>query len=635
MENGFNPLVSVITPVYNGSNYVKEAIDSALAQTYKNIEVIVVNDGSTDDTEEIVKRYGDKIRYFSKENGGVATALNLAIKEARGEYISWLSHDDVYLPNKVKSQIEELNELEDKDTILFSDFEIIDSQSNVIGKRVLKEMWPEKRQITALFALLNGMIHGCTLLIKRDIFFECNLFDESLLTVQDYSLWFDFFKKYKTSYLNKILIQSRAHPEQGHRTVQPSVRQNEGRFLWRKIILGLTIKDVAEMIGVSSIELGATNDIENLTLRYASGKTLKRIYKHNKKDKFTTADLKSVFSVLPQYPLFFRFKDIVKSVFKNLHKLTKVIFSHQDKVRKNYPKPQLIISLTSYPARINTVNQTIQSLLNQSMKADKVILWLALEQFPNKEADLPQQLLDLRKSGLTIDWYHDIKSYKKLIPALKKYPDAIVVTADDDLLYQKDWLLNLYHAYLQDKKTIWCHRAHRIILDKHGKMLPYNLWKKCVTKNIPSARNFPTTGGGVLYPPQTFYKDVLDEKRFMDIAPTADDIWFWTMIVLNAKKVNVVKQNFSIQNIEGSQEQNLFKDNKYLNDTYLTNVLEAYPEMQNLLKESAVSRLLYLGHEVRLLLYKGITWIPRKTRGAFRICRTQGFKGLVAHICHS
>ena len=88
MSDVFNPLVSIIIPVYNGSNYVKEAIDSALAQTYKNIEVIVVNDGSTDNTEKIVKSYGDKIRYFYKENGGVASALNLAIENSKGEYIS-------------------------------------------------------------------------------------------------------------------------------------------------------------------------------------------------------------------------------------------------------------------------------------------------------------------------------------------------------------------------------------------------------------------------------------------------------------------------------------------------------------------------------------------------------------------
>ena len=79
-----NPKVSIVIPVYNGEDYVNEAIDSALAQTYENCEVIVVNDGSTDNTEAIVKTYGNKIRYFSKENGGVSSALNVGIEHMEG-----------------------------------------------------------------------------------------------------------------------------------------------------------------------------------------------------------------------------------------------------------------------------------------------------------------------------------------------------------------------------------------------------------------------------------------------------------------------------------------------------------------------------------------------------------------------
>jgi hypothetical protein len=84
------------------------------------------------------------------------------------------------------------------------------------------------------------------------------------------------------------------------------------------------------------------------------------------------------------------------------------------------------------------VHKTIETLLNQSHKADKVILWLAEEEFPNKEKGLPRELIQLIKSGLTISWCRDIKSYKKLIPALEKYPKSIIVTADDDLYYQKN-----------------------------------------------------------------------------------------------------------------------------------------------------------------------------------------------------
>ncbi len=96
-----NPKVSIVIPVYNGSDFLREAIDSALAQTYRNIEIVVVNDGSQDDgkTEHVALSYGNKIRYFSKPNGGVASALNRAIREMTGEYFSWLSHDDLYSSN--------------------------------------------------------------------------------------------------------------------------------------------------------------------------------------------------------------------------------------------------------------------------------------------------------------------------------------------------------------------------------------------------------------------------------------------------------------------------------------------------------------------------------------------------------
>ena len=113
------PLVSIIIPVYNGSNYMREAIDSALAQTYPNIEIIVINDGSNDNgaTEKIALGYGEKITYIKKENGGVSSALNAGIEAMHGEYFSWLSHDDKYLPEKIETQVAVLIQYQDDDII--------------------------------------------------------------------------------------------------------------------------------------------------------------------------------------------------------------------------------------------------------------------------------------------------------------------------------------------------------------------------------------------------------------------------------------------------------------------------------------------------------------------------------------
>ena len=107
------PKVSIVIPVFNGSDFLNQAIDSALAQTYPNLEIIVVNDGSTDEgkTERIAESYGPKIRYFWKTNGRVASALNFGIQRMTGDYFSWLSHDDVYYPEKIHEQMDLFFEL--------------------------------------------------------------------------------------------------------------------------------------------------------------------------------------------------------------------------------------------------------------------------------------------------------------------------------------------------------------------------------------------------------------------------------------------------------------------------------------------------------------------------------------------
>ena len=134
MDKAFTPKVSIIIPVYNGSLYMREAINSALSQTYRNIEVIVVNDGSNDEgkTKDIALSYGGQIRYFEKENGGVSTALNLGIQNMSGEYFSWLSHDDKYLPDKVEKQIKTLLKVPDKNAVCICRDKQIDKNGKFI-----------------------------------------------------------------------------------------------------------------------------------------------------------------------------------------------------------------------------------------------------------------------------------------------------------------------------------------------------------------------------------------------------------------------------------------------------------------------------------------------------------------------
>jgi len=193
-----DPKVSIIIPVYNGSNYVREAIDSALGQTYSNLEVIVVNDGSNDEnaTRDIALSYGERIRYFEKENGGVSSALNLGIREMTGEFFSWLSHDDKYEKDKIRNSVSYLKSFAEPENLIVmcSGYYInsasekirnmkMDFQRDVVydGKAVLK------------YLLTHGILDACCLLIPRAAFEKCGYFDEKLRYNQDALMLYSLF----------------------------------------------------------------------------------------------------------------------------------------------------------------------------------------------------------------------------------------------------------------------------------------------------------------------------------------------------------------------------------------------------------------------------------------------------------
>ena len=190
MINDF--LVSIIIPVYNGSNYVKEAIDSALAQTYKRIEIIVINDGSTDDgeTERIALAFGDKIRYYYKPNGGCASALNFGISVMKGEYFSWLSHDDLYFPNKIEKQVSLIREKKlDKNTVLSCEAQIIDKDGNsIFYKNSLDSGFYDSEAFFSRL-LFGKNLNGCGLLIHKDILKSVGPFNQNLIAMPDWDYW--------------------------------------------------------------------------------------------------------------------------------------------------------------------------------------------------------------------------------------------------------------------------------------------------------------------------------------------------------------------------------------------------------------------------------------------------------------
>lgn len=246
-NDSISPKVSIVIPVYNGENYIQQAINSALAQDYDNFEVLIIDDGSTDKTAEICKSFTDnRVRYIYKKNGGVSSALNLGIKEMEGEYFSWLSHDDLYERNKVSEEINYLRKsnLLGTKTIVFSDYELIDEAGfHITSTRVDRSNIKEKQE----YVILEGKIDGLSLLIPKTAFKECGDFSTALTAIQDYDLWWRFLKKYTFIHLDKVLVSTRCHSKQVTNT-SPKVL-SEGNSFYIKAIDSLSEKRMCELEG--------------------------------------------------------------------------------------------------------------------------------------------------------------------------------------------------------------------------------------------------------------------------------------------------------------------------------------------------------------------------------------------------
>ena len=196
---------------------------------------------------------------------------------------------------------------------------------------------------------------------------------------------------------------------------------------------------------------------------------------------------------------------------------------------------EVIVSLTSYGERINEVYLPIESIMQGTVKPNRIILWLSEEEF--KEKRLPATLQKQQQRGLQIEYCKDIKSYKKIIPAMQKYPDACVITIDDDVMYGFDLVENLVNCHKANPEAICANRIHRIKTDERKRPLSYLQWGMEIKTKKTSNLNFLTGVGGNLYPAHCFIDESFDEQKFMGLCPFGDDIWINAMIWMSNKKI--------------------------------------------------------------------------------------------------
>ena len=618
--------VSFIIPVYNTEKYLDECLASICGQTYRDIEIICVDDKSTDNSLSILESWAERdsrIKVIAqKENTHQGGARNTALDIARGKYVWFIDSDDIIDTDAVDFLVKKMESLSDVDLISFNAdaFRVINGTKQKTAKGVITRKWPKNRKLylpknaDKIPALIDGTCY--TFFARRSfidsyrfrphIFFEDACFTFSALTAPG-----AFYELEYSPYHRRIREDS-------------STNQNTGlsdKCLMDRIV---ALQDISAVINDRKLP---PDHFGVKWFKSWAKYSIKQYWARGLHDLQTDARIHHL--------------QTEWNLFDNDIPLELLNF---------YKREPLIVSLTSYPPRIEAVHLVIETLLKQTFRPDKLILWLSEEEFPNREKDLPKKLLQQTMRGLEIEWCEDIKSYKKLIPALKAYPDAVIVTADDDIYYHQEWLERLYRAYINNPDCIHAHRITKFYLDENDEFAivagGQDYWK------LPSYLNKLVGVGGVLYPPHCFHPDVLDESKFMELAPTSDDIWFWLMAALAGYKVTAVQNPLNtLHYVEGTQDCGLWHVNDHgekLFWVHFNNILQAYPQLEQRLRNAqreAVSIPTHSEKNVQVLQNKlcqkeqelqdirssisfktgrTLTFVPRKLRGGIQCYRDHG-----------
>lgn len=244
---------------------------------------------------------------------------------------------------------------------------------------------------------------------------------------------------------------------------------------------------------------------------------------------------------------------------------------------KKYCDADIVVSLTTHEERLQTVYLTVESIMQQTMKPNRILLWISDEL---QNIQLPKPLQVQVKRGLEIKYCTDMRSYTKLLPTLKSCSESVIITIDDDVIYDRQMIEWMIRDYQKDSSLIYFNRGHRITL-KNGMPKKYTEWDFVISDYDISPLNFPTGMGGVLYPINCFLPEVFNDKVFMDICPLGDDIWFKAMALYSKVSCRKVFNPTGMGNYlinEKMQYMGLIHQNIGMNrnDEQLTAVFKTY-----------------------------------------------------------
>lgn len=274
----------------------------------------------------------------------------------------------------------------------------------------------------------------------------------------------------------------------------------------------------------------------------------------------------------------------VDSVFRRILMYIAILYlrltSKSAKISDTQVFPRIIVSLTTFPARINKVWMTIYTLINQSLSPDKIILYLSKEQFADK-SDLPKKLLRLQEKGLEIRFVNgDYKSHKKYLYAFQDYPDDFVMLADDDILYPSNTVERLRDGLVEN--VVHCSYGSKIMYTTTGEPFPYVKWQGVNDELYEGPDLFFGSGGGTMLKPSNLPDITTDIKTAMKLCPTADDVWLNAMCRLANMRIKKVRCGLIFPTNLGDKE-TLCKTNvgNNQNDVQIKNIQNSFNNVFN------------------------------------------------------
>lgn len=621
IEDESKPIVTFIVPIHNTGAYVEECLQSILNQTIREIEVICIDDASTDDSALLVRNMAkndSRIRlYQHKICRGPGGSRNTGLDHADGKYIWFVDSDDYIDESAVAHLLEVLRKHDDKIDLLgfnASAFTLLEGvQTECEGG--IRRNWPNNQLISCEDDSIKNVsgIEGSsvTYIAKKD-FVNLYRFRENVTFEDaDYS-----FKIYTTKKKKFFMIDYTPY----HRRIRTeSITGNGARGFNEKSIKGriLASRVIYDYVHDNNINFEFAIRWLNCWAKWCMSLYLERpdIY---------DMEINDIVIFLQQRLFLFSFEECLQY--------------------RDVLLPKVIVSLTTINSRINTVDQVIKSLLNQSVYADQILLYISTNDYSDET--VPVQLSNLEKinPSFKIIPCEDLKPHKKYFYAMRDYEKSIIITVDDDVRYTSDLIKTLLLSYVRYPFAVSCMRGHTIKVYDEQTIAPYKKWQlENKIQDKPSLLVLPTGVGGVLYPPYSISRLAFDKKKINQLALYTDDLWLkWMQLKLNTPCV-LIKNKIKLDYIENTQEEALWLTNvnKNKNDVAMKTIIELDNGI-NYLSENILEKLYYASHKfaVRDNLYaeelanikngysfrigRKITWLPRMIRGGLKCFSDHG-----------